>query len=106
MGNKRSDDGRDVFDTALDDESNSAGTYIRNGILGAVAGAALLRGTHRLDKFLKRKGVLKDITTAPGGDDVVKRFLTKQGAVLGGTAGLTGTVLDDQIRRLRKKNRK
>lgn len=95
---KKQEENRDVFDVVSD--------YLVNGAAGAAIGAGLMRGSHKLDKFLKKRNPKREITTHPKGDAYVRRNLTELGALGGGGIGLFGTRLGKQAEELKKEQRR
>lgn len=90
-----------------EDEPAGVGRYAKNTALGAMAGVLLLRGSHKLDKLLKKRFPNRKITTADGGEPAVRRSLNRLGAITGGGMGFLGTRVNDQLKELnRNKNRK
>jgi hypothetical protein len=71
-----------------------------------VGGAALLRGSHKLDKFLKKRNPKRGVTTHPEGDAKVRRNLTELGALGGGGMGLFATRLGHQAEEMKKDQRR
>lgn len=89
-----------------DNDEMTIGELIRNVIIGGVAGRFGLRGSHKIDKLIKKMRPKHKISTHEDGEQALLRDLGKVGTGLGAVGAGVGTNFYYQLKDLKKRRKK